>query len=226
VAVLLSETLPTRRTGTNTNPEQLLQTTWQQAMRHMLSDTTFMLFAAATLLTSVVFMQAFSTLPMHLSLQGYTEQQIGLAMSINGVLIVLLQVPLTHVLNGSNRVLILLVGELLITIGFGMSIWTSVVALLLISITTWTVGEVIQTPFKQSLVADLAPLEMRGRYMEVFSLCHAIGMTVGVPTGGFILDRIGPTFLWNGCLVCGVAATVCFVAMHRSHASGIRTRSV
>ena len=55
--------------------------------------------------------------------------------------------------------------------------------------------------------------------MGVFSLCHAVGMTFGVPLGGLILDRLGPVVLWTGCLLCGLAATVCLVAMSRSYAN-------
>ena len=37
--------------------------------------------------------------------------------------------------------------------------------------------------------------------MGVFSLCHAIGFTVGAPAGGQILERWGPQVLWPTCFV-------------------------
>jgi MFS family permease len=75
----------------------------------------------------------------------------------------------------------------------------------------WTIGEVVQAAFKQSMVADLAPTEMRGRYMGIFALCHAVGMTGAVPLGGQILEPWGPGVLWPSCFACSLLASLIYV---------------
>lgn len=188
---------------------------WSQAIRCILRDTRFLLFSLAVLLTGVVFMQGFSTLPIHLTQLGYSKEQIGLLLSANGALIVLLQIPLTHLLNRFHRITVILVGEVLIAIGFGMTAFVVAWQLLLCSVVVWTVGEVVQAAFKQSTVADLAPADMRARYMGVFGLCHGFGLTFGVPLGGWVLDRFGPAVLWAGCFACSMAAAFVYLVILR-----------
>ena len=75
----------------------------------------------------------------------------------------------------------------------------------------------MQAAFKQSTVADFAPPEMRGRYMGVFGLCHGIGLTFGVPLGGYILDRFGPDVLWPGCFFCSITAAFVYAVILKWH---------
>ena len=184
-------------------------------MRYIARDRTFLLFSFAVLLNSIVFMQCFSTLPMHMNRLGYSPDQIGWLLATNGVLIVVLQIPLTYCLNRYQRVLVILAGELLIAVGFGLTVFAVAWPMLLLTIIIWTTGEVVQAAFKQSMAADLAPVAMRGRYMGVFSLCHAIGLTGGVPLGGQILDRFGASVLWTACFACGMTAAAVYVVIYR-----------
>ena len=213
IFLFIKETLPSaaadasKNSATSESPSTTV--TWSQAAGHIAADTTFLLFALATLLTSLVFMQAFSTLPIYLSQLGFSREEIGLLLSVNGILIVVCQIPVTHFMNRFHRVLVIIIGEIAIAIGFGLTTFAETGPLFLTTIIVWTMGEVIQAAFKQSLVADMAPADMRGRYMGVFSLCHAIGLTVGAPAGGRILDTWGPDVLWPLCFgIVMVAAGV------------------
>lgn len=189
---------------------------WMDSLRCLSRDVTFLLFSAATLLTSLVFMQAFTTLPIYLKRLGYTEQQVGLLLATNGILIVLCQIPITIALRRFHRILVIICGEVLISLGFGLTTFAETAPLLLLTIAVWTLGEVIQAAFKQSVVADLAPHNMRGRYMGIFSLCYAIGLTIGAPIGGRILDQSGPRVLWPTCFLVGIlAATIYGFVFHR-----------
>lgn len=213
IALFICETLPAEAAAGKQPTDTVIRSFG--IVRHLLRDRTFLLFSIAVLLTSVVFMQGFSTLPMHLTALGYSEGQIGLLLSVNGLLIVLLQIPLTHWLHRFDRVLVILTGELLIAAGFGLTSFASAWPLLLATVVIWTIGEVVQAAFKQSMAADLAPPAMRGRYMGVFSLCHAVGLTCGVPLGGLVLERHGALALWGGCFVCATAAAVLYGVIYR-----------
>ena len=213
IVFLIRETLPVHNPTDDVHTEKS-QDSWIRVLHHMSRDTTFVLFSLAAVLTSIVFMQGFSTLPIYLSQLGYTKEMIGWLMSTNGILIVLLQIPVTTFLNRFHRILVILVGELLIGAGFGLTTFASAWPLLLLSIVIWTIGEVVQAAFKQSMVADMAPVSMRGRYMGMFALCHAVGMTGGVPLGGQILDRWGPSVLWVACFALAMTATAIYGVIH------------
>jgi len=213
IAFLIKETLPRNAEATETDTVSQ-HVSWKIAVAHISRDTTFLLFCFAALLTSVVFMQGFSTLPIHLTQLGLSKQKIGWLLSTNGVLIVLLQIPITHIMNRFHRVLVILTGEVLIAVGFGMTTFAVTWPMLFLTVAIWTVGEVVQAAFKQSMVADLAPVPMRARYMGVFALCHAVGMTGGVPLGGQILDRFGPTVLWPTCFLLAATAAVVYATIY------------
>lgn len=216
IVFFIRDTLPSAPVAAN-GDVSADRVSWSEAIHHILGDTTFVLFSTAAFLTSLVFMQAFSTLPIYLNQLGYSKQQVGWLISTNGILIVFLQLPVTHVLNRYHRVAVIFAGEILIAIGFGLTTFAMTVPFLLTTIIIWTLGEVVQAAFKQSLVADLAPAEMRGRYMGVFSLAHALGFAIGAPLGGQILDRWGATTLWPICFfVVMLAAAVYGVIYVRS----------
>lgn len=213
VVFCIRETLPATAESNSTNAG-VDRVSWRAALKHIRHDTTFLLLAAAAMLTSLVFMQAFSTLPIYISQLGYTKQEVGLLISANGILIVFLQLPVTHVLNRYHRVLVILTGEILIAVGFVLTAFAVTAPLLLTTIIIWTLGEVVQAAFKQSLVADLAPVALRARYMGVFSLSHALGFAIGAPLGGQILSRWGPTVLWPICFVITMIAAGVYWLIH------------
>lgn len=47
-------------------------------------------------------------------------------------------------------------------------------------------------PIASSLVADLAPIEFRGVYLSINSLCWAVGYFLGPALGGLALDQKQP----------------------------------
>ncbi len=180
------------------------------AVQHILRNTTFLVVALATFLTSLVFMQAFSTLPIHMNQLEISKRDIGQLLSTNGILIVLCQLPVTHVLNRFERVGVILAAELLLAAGFGLTTFAVTGPMFLITIAVWAMGEVFQAAFKQSLVADFAPAQMRGRYMGAYLLCHAVGLSIGAPLGGSILHQWGSHVLRPTCFVVMIVAAAVY----------------
>ncbi|MBL8811806.1 MAG: MFS transporter [Planctomycetaceae bacterium] len=170
-----------------------------EAFTHIVRDSNFLLFCFCSLITSIVFMQAFVTLPLFVRGMGFDEQQFGFMICVNGAMIVLLQLPMTHWLSRYNRVHVLLAGELLLAIGFGVTGFVSSAATIVGSIMLWTLGEILQAPYKPTIVAELAPVALRARYMGIFNISHAASIAIGAPLGGEVLARFGPKVLWPAC---------------------------
>lgn len=174
------------------------------AAKHIACDTTFLLFCLCNLITSMVFMQAIFTLPVYLSSRGYTPQDFGRVICVNGLLIVLFQFAVTHATKRFHRITVLIVGDLLIGLGISLTAFAGSAQLLIGTIAIWTLGEMLQAPHKPALVADLAPVELRARYMGVLGLSWALSQAIGAPIGGYVLARFGPNVLWPGCLLMTV----------------------
>jgi MFS family permease len=78
------------------------------------------------------------------------------------------------------------------------------------------VGELILVPTSTALAANLAPPEMRARYMGVYSLSYRVGSGVGPVLGGFLNDSIAPPATWYGAALFCLAAAGGFLMMIRS----------
>ena len=180
----------------------------------MVRDVPFLLFCLSTLLIALVFVQGLATLPVYIRQIGYSNLQFGLLMSVNGILIFAFQLPLTHWLSRFNAMTVVLVGGVLISIGFGLTACYGGLCFLGFSIAVWTLGEILQAPFKQSIVTDMAPEDLRGSYLGLFTMCYAMAMTIGAPIGGEVLHRLGPTTLWIGTFGTAMTAVMLYLLIH------------
>ncbi|OYP36379.1 MDR family MFS transporter [Rhodopirellula sp. MGV] len=180
----------------------------------IMNDATFLMFCMSTLLIELVFVQAFSTLPLYIRQVGFSNLEFGLLMSINGVLIVLLQLPLTHWFTRYNAMSIVTLGAVLISLGFGVTGLGGSFVLIGISISVWTLGEILQAPTKQSIISKLAPEHCRGAYMGLSTTCYALALAVGAPLGGEVLQRLGPTTLWVASCILSAVAVLIYLAIH------------
>ena len=72
-------------------------------------------------------------------------------------------------------------GSLLYAIGFAMYGFVPTFALFIVAMIIITIGEMVVSPFQQSLVANFAPEHMRGRYMAVSGLSWSISGGSGLP---------------------------------------------
>ncbi|PAY18583.1 hypothetical protein CKO51_15505 [Rhodopirellula sp. SM50] len=141
---------------------------------------------------------------------------LGSLMSVNGLLIVVLQLPLIHWLSRFNAMTIVLIGGVLISIGFGLTAAGTGLVFVGACIAIWTLGEILQAPFKQAIVTDMAPDELRGSYLGLFTMCYASALTIGAPIGGTVLYRFGPTMLWMGTFLVAMIAVAVYVAIYAS----------
>jgi MFS family permease len=78
-----------------------------------------------------------------------------------------------------------------------------------------TVGELIQTPTASTFVANLAPPDMRGRYMSIYGLAHSIAFGFGPLIGGLINDHVSPKATWVSGGIFSLVAAAGFLLMLR-----------
>lgn len=193
-----------------------------QAIRTMLTDKPFMLFCIAGFLTSCVFMQCLSTLPVYIREAGFNHVQFGVLMSLNGILIVLLQLPTTHWTKRFNSMSVMIAGTLFVAVGFGITGLGNRFWFLGLTIVLWTIGEILKAPYQQSIVTALAPTALRARYVGMQGVCFGLSVTIGAPIGGLVLTQFGPSALWAGAFVIAIAATACYVLSRTAITQRIR----
>jgi MFS family permease len=175
-------------------------------LRAVFADRVFLTFVGINLLTSLVFMQHLSTLPIAMARDGLAPSTYGTVIALNGVLIVAGQLFMHRVLRRLARPTALAVAAVVMGLGFGLNAFAHTAWVYAVAVLVWTVGEMLNAPSNSATNAELAPAPMRGRYQGVFSLSWSCASFLAPLAGAAVLQYAGPATLWLGCL--GVAAVV------------------
>lgn len=159
----------------------------------------FLAFIFFLALGAVAFMQFFSSLPVYLKEElGYAESQIGLLVTLNGLMIVAMEMPLVHKLGQRFRSLgIIMAGYLFLSAGFFVlqgAIWLPIFAIVFMILIT--IGEMLSMPFASTFTAEIAPVSRRGEYMGLQSIGWAVAFIVAPSLGLQWAERFGFTSLW------------------------------
>lgn len=213
VLLFIEETHPTHARAANLTTAE--DVSLRQAVKFILRDSNFLLFSLSCLLTNIVFMQAFITLPLALHEQGYSELEFGRMICVNGLLIVLLQLPLTPLLNRLPQLHAMVGGQLLLAAGFALTGFAHSTSQIVAAIVLWTLGEICQAPFKPTIVTEMAPPQLRARYMGIFNMTYSASIAIGAPLGGWILNRWGPFVLWPGAALTLLLTNILYIIVFR-----------
>jgi MFS family permease len=173
-----------------------------------LSDRALVTFMAASALVAFIYFQQQATLPLHVTAQpGLTGADLGLLLSINGALIVLLELPVSALTMRRPAREMIALAFVLIGAGFGLTGLAHSLPLLGITVAVWTLGEMVGAPVSYAYVADLAPEHMRGRYQGIYGIAWSSGAVTGPALGTFLFARWGDGF-WALCAAFGLAAAI------------------
>src|SRR5882724_136648 len=177
-----------------------------ETVRVLRTDRRFRQIVFAALVIGLVFVQAFSTMSLEITRNGFSASTYGLVISLNGVLVVLFELPLTVITKRFPVRRVISLGYLLIGVGFASNLLLRTLPLLLLTTTLFTLGEMISMPVAGAYVADLAPAEKRGLYMGTYGLVWSLAFVCG-PSLGMLLFSVSPMLLWMTCGVFGLLAS-------------------
>ncbi|MGW5126354.1 MDR family MFS transporter [Streptomyces sp. NPDC004069] len=181
----------------------------------VLRDGRFMGVVGASFLIAVIFQQGSVGLPVAMGRAGFTPADYGMAIAINGILIVALQIPVTRFIEHRDPGRLLIVSALLAGYGFGLTAFAGSVGVFALTVCVWTLGEMINAPTQTGLVVRLSPVQGRGRYQGVYTLSWSVAALVAPLMSGAVIDRLGAEWLWGMCAVVGTAAALGYWALMR-----------
>jgi MFS family permease len=119
--------------------------------------------------------------------------------------IVLVQPFMGPFLTRLDRSRTLATGAFVIGLGFGLNALARTAPVYALGVVIWTLGEIAVIPVASTVVADLAPRQLRGRYQGASGLTWGLATMVGPPLGALVLQRYGSLGLWPACVVLGIA---------------------
>jgi MFS family permease len=209
--LLLPETRPAERpTGesSDTGPRDAMG-----ALLTPFKDPVFLAFGLPIFAVALIFFQGHVALPLDLGQRGLTPARFGAVLAVNGVLIVALQPFTGRLLGGMRRAVALALAAGLTGVGFGLHALSADMGLAMLAVAVWTLGEIAQAPVAPTVVADLAPPELRGSYQGAYHMLWGLAACAAPALGGQLLGRFGATTLWLGCLALGCAAAAWHLAI-------------
>jgi MFS family permease len=152
---------------------------------------------------------------------GLPEYLYGWIPTTNAVLCVLAQYPVTSVTRRYAPLPVITVGMAIYAVGAGSVALMTAFPGFVLSMVILTFGELIVVPVASKYVADLAPPDLRGRYMSTYWLGWAASRAAAPLIGGFVNDQLAPIAIWYVALAIGLASTVGLAAF-ATRSGGLR----
>lgn len=181
----------------------------------VLRDGRFMGVVGLSFLIALIFQQGAVGLPVAMGEAGFTAADYGMAIAVNGVLIVALQIPVTRFIEHRDPQRLLIISALLAGYGFGLTAFAGSIGVFALTVCVWTLAEIVNAPTQTGLVVRLSPLHGRGRYQGMYTLSWAVAALVAPLMSGFVIDRFGAEWLWGTCAVIGTVAAVGYWSLMR-----------
>jgi MFS family permease len=172
-----------------------------------------LIFSFITLFFGIVYMQGNVTLPLDMQAHGLSARDYGLAIAVNGFLIILVTIPVSNMAARWPRFETVAVAAVLMGLGFGFTALATNLPLFAISVAIWTLGEIAGTAVSPTIIADLSPVELRGLYQGIFGAAWGLSYFLGPLAGGWMYERWGSNALWVSCLIMGFVIACGYVAL-------------
>jgi MFS family permease len=125
-----------------------------------------------------------------------TEDQTGLIIMVNAMMVVGFQVPVASYVRRFNSLKVLAAGALFYAVGVGSIALGSTFYHFALSMAVLTIGELLIAPTFTSFTVNLAGEEMRGRYMSVYAIGFSFSRGLGPAIAGRVYDNISPAYVW------------------------------
>jgi MFS family permease len=182
-------------------------------MGQALRDPMLLLFVLLSLFVGIIYAQSQVTLPIDMAANGLPPSDYGLAIAVNGALIVLITLQISRRAQGWPRYLTMAVAALLLGAGFGLTELASTLPFYALTVVIWTLGEVIGAAVAPVIVAEMSPPAMRGLYQGIWGSSWGLAFFIGPALGGFVFQNFGSGVLWGSMFVIGILLSIGYLAL-------------
>lgn len=180
---------------------------WRNAVKAIGSDRRLHRVLLGAFGIALVFAQINSTFSLVVTHAGLSTKVYGALLSMNGVMVVLIELPLTTVTRHFRPMAVIGFGYLAIAVGFGLCAFAETIPAFVACVATLTLGEMCAMPVASAYIAGLSPHNMRGRYMGAYGLTWTIAQ-VFAPALGMSLFATRPAEFWVIISAIGVASAL------------------
>ncbi|HEX3763855.1 MAG TPA: MFS transporter [Kofleriaceae bacterium] len=201
VLIAVPETRPARTPQHRASPS-----------RSWITDPSFVAFILILFGLALLPVQAAAPLAAHMTEQGFPAAAFGGVIAVNGVLIIILQPTLAGWASRRDATRVLIAAALFYGVGLAMHGLATSLVLHAAAVMVWTVGEILESPTRASIVAAMSPIDARGRYQGAVVMTFGAAQLIGPRAGTWIWQHVGRGVLWAGCLALSVVIVIALAA--------------
>ena len=177
-------------------------------------DRPFWIFLGATLITGILFFQLFTTIPLYHKEQfNLSELQTGLLLTLNGVLIFFLEMPIVSYIERHkiNKLKVITLGCLAMAISIYLLLVNQWAGILIIMMLFMTFGEMFVFPFSNSFAMSRAPKGHEGRYMAIFTMSYSTAHILSAEAGMDMIRLFSYQNNWFFMGTLGIIGVLLFI---------------
>lgn len=171
-------------------------------------DRAYMFFIVLTIMFAACFFQLFSMEPLFYKTQWHlNEGFIGILMTLNGIIIVTVEMILVYSLEGTRPLTTFIrTGIFLVGVGFTvLNLMPHLGWVAILSVGIVTIGEILSMPFMNSFWVSRTQENNRGQFASYYTIAWSVGQIAGPWFGSNIIEQRGYNTLW------WVIAGLCFI---------------
>lgn len=174
-------------------------------------DKPFWIFLVSCVISGILFFQLFTTIPLYHKEQfNLTEFQTGLLLTMNGIMIFFLEMPIVGYVERKkiDKVKMVSLGCLMMAISLFLMLIQTWVGILVVMMVFMTFAEMFVFPFSNSFAISRAPKGHEGRYMAIFTMSYSLAHILSAKVGMGIIDHWSYQANW---FFMGTSGLIAFV---------------
>ncbi len=157
-------------------------------------DKPYWIFLGISFLMGMIFFQLFTTMPLyHKDQYNLTELDTGLLFFLNGLIIVIFEMPMVHWIEKEKirETKLILYSSVLMAISFFVLLYDVWAGILVVSMVIITVGEMVGFPYTNAFAMKRAKSGNEGRYMALYTMSFSAAHIISPKLGLDIVAKYG-----------------------------------
>lgn len=173
------------------------------------TDRPYFIFLTVSFLMGVVFFQLFTTMPLyHHDVHSLSEWQTGLLLSLNGLLVFLLEMPLVHQLEKQkiSQIKIIMWSLCFYGLSYAVLLFTNLDFILVVSVFAISFGEMLGFPYTNAFAMKRAKSGMEGKYLALYTMSFSFAHILSAKIGMSVVEKYGYTTNWILMILLSILA--------------------
>jgi MFS family permease len=137
----------------------------------------------------------------------------SLLLALNAAVVALLGYPVMRAVRNVDRMVLLSVSSVFVAVGLGGTAFAQPGWELYALVCVLSLGELLLGPVAASIVSDLAPEAIRGRYNGAWTVVWNGGASLGPAFGGWAMQTLGGRQTFGIVFFVGLAGAVLFLLL-------------